>query len=553
MSNADIVSQSSSIVTFRNRTKTFNVHHLSHWTLNHVITHCTVFDIVSLVRTCKALHNMESVLFIQLKTIKLFSKNHFTRKHFNIFSLFKKVASLQYLYIDPSCKLLAFSIKKLVDSCPSLRHFDFTSYIITDQGLVMMAERCPLLKHLNINTYKLTDDSIVTLTKCCKQLEHLNIVSPSARLTDVSMNAVADYCPSIKHLNLNSHQLTDPSIINFSQKCVSTKHLNVSTCRSVTDASMTKLAKNCPSLEHIGVYRLTNVFVLALSQYCPLLKHISGQSCRDLVDTSMIQLFQKCNITHLTICQCNKLTDAFINSLAKSCRQLKHLNIGRKFDRDTFSIRSLGQHCHSLLYLDCSNIQLEDESVLSIADSCHSLQHLNLQNCMRLTDASMLSIAHQCPSLEYLNVYFCFRLTDASIQSLAKNCQLKHITVSSCIEITGVSIIAIATHCPELISLDVSHCNSLTDVSIVAVSTGCKLLKYLNIKDCISLTDYVVGTCDEYFSSLLTITISYSQFMEAKIHKNPSAYTRLHPLQLIKTCYLYQRVDLRKLHLTMYR
>ena len=105
------------------------------------------------------------------------------------------------------------------------------------------------------------------------------------------------------------------------------------------------------------------------------------------------------------------------------------------------------------------------------------LTHVNLRGCIELTDVSIKAIAKYCKDLTHLDVSMCNNLTDASITAIAQNCpSFTYLDVSGCSNLTSTSIIEIAKHCTRLTYLSVDSCMNLTDASITAIAQALLIL-----------------------------------------------------------------------------
>ena len=105
------------------------------------------------------------------------------------------------------------------------------------------------------------------------------------------------------------------------------------------------------------------------------------------------------------------------------------------------------------------------------------LTHVNLRGCIELTDVSIKAIAKYCKDLTHLDVSMCDNLTDASITAIAQNGpSLTYLDVSWCSNLTSTSIIEIAKHCTRLTYLSVDSCMNLTDASITAIAQALLIL-----------------------------------------------------------------------------
>ena len=63
--------------------------------------------------------------------------------------------------------------------------------------------------------------------------------------------------------------------------------------------------------------------------------------------------------------------------------------------------------------------------------------------------------------------------------------------------ITDAAVIALATHCPSLTSINLTCCSNITDAAVIALATHCPSLASIHLNSCPNITDEAVTTLDE--------------------------------------------------------
>ncbi|KAI8005992.1 F-box/LRR-repeat protein 4 [Camellia lanceoleosa] len=162
----------------------------------------------------------------------------------------------------------------------------------------------------------------------------------------------------------------------------------------------------------------------------------------------------------------------------------------------------------SLLW--CSNVT--SAGLKSIAEKCCSLRSLDLQDCC-VGDQGAAGVGKCCRQLEDLNLQFCKGLTDTALIVLAIGCgkTLKYVGVTTCVELTYISLEAIGSHCRSLekLSLDSEFINNK---GILVVAKGCHLLKVLKLQ-CINVTDETLQAVGIFCLSLELLALySFQRF-----------------------------------------
>jgi hypothetical protein len=116
--------------------------------------------------------------------------------------------------------------------------------------------------------------------------------------------------------------------------------------------------------------------------------------------------------------------------------------------------------------------------LVDLAKSCQELKSINVDKCEKLTDVTIRAIARHCKSLESIDVSSCRKLTDGDLAEVMESCRhLKSIHVNSCVNLTDKTIRAITRNCKSLEFIDVDWCQELTDGGLVELTKSCHHLK----------------------------------------------------------------------------
>ena len=258
------------------------------------------------------------------------------------------------------------------------------------------------------------------------------------------------------------------------------------------------LSKTCVIIDKMGCFYLTsNVTdddVVRVTREHPNLQSLNLRGCSNITDTSVSEVARRCsNLQTLNLAFCDRITDAALSEVARECSNLQSLN---------------------LMY--CRNIT--DASVLEVARGCSNLQTLNLKACSNITDASVSEVARQCSNLQTLNLEDCENITDAGLAVLSLCLKLDffdfckmhaRIAGDQCIlalcgredfqrlvefdfsgfTLTNDGLLAVASVCPNLQTLNLSGCSNITDAILLEVARRCSNLQSLDLRHCSNITD----------------------------------------------------------------
>jgi len=160
--------------------------------------------------------------------------------------------------------------------------------------------------------------------------------------------------------------------------------------------------------------------------------------------------------------------------------------------------------CPSLMNLDITDSNLQDESVCAVVANCQNLKYINIDSCDQLSSASLIAlgnlgliylIASNCKKLfvdvELSKLSGCFKSLKslsmnngsdayATLLAIVQNCSLKSLTCESFEDLSDEELITVAENCRDLERLHLSGCAVITDASIVRIAKICCQLRLLD-------------------------------------------------------------------------
>lgn len=319
-------------------------------------------------------------------------------------------------------------------------------------ALVESLKKCTMLKRLYLKSeYPEMEVLFDIPTFCCK----LESISLSRLATDNVLLKIARFCPDLHSISFHKsgERIDESNLIEFlRQRGAGLTTINLGGIRYWSEDVAMSITKNCPNLERLtGLIEITDKELKEFGKLCPMLKNFSLMN-----DTSW--------------------TDTGLSALAEGCRYLKELNIHSDEDNGT----------------DICAVGITDASILKLTESCQYLEKLSLIYLPSLTDESMYAIARNCKflksiSLEHLTVsseglkIFCASpslrglesidfsfvkgLTDDCILELVKNIfnSLYILSISSCVNVSDISMSYVATYCIKLQDLVLSNLPYILD------------------------------------------------------------------------------------------
>lgn len=171
-------------------------------------------------------------------------------------------------------------------------------------------------------------------------------------VSDVSLDAIATYCPNTAVLGLGAcHDITDHGIHSVAAALgPSLRSLDIHDASNVTDLGVYHLACHCRNLQYVNVWRvcLTSFAIsaiaetsgdslqvliigdclgidddgiLSLSENCCVLRELEMTGINKVTDSAMLQLLGEQSVaplTSLTIDRCGLLTDSTLHAIARN-------------------------------------------------------------------------------------------------------------------------------------------------------------------------------------------------------------------------------------------
>lgn len=231
-------------------------------------------------------------------------------------------------------------------------------------------------------------------------------------------------------------------------------------CFKVTDIGLSSVAKGCPSLSFVSLYRcsISDNGLELLAKSCLVLKDLNLEWCSHITDSGVCSVTNNCRILRaIKISHCEKIKGVGF----KGCSQ-------------------------TLTCLEADFCKLEPEGIMGII-SGGGLEYLNVSSLSWCIWGDGLR-AIGCglgTNIRILNFRLCRNIGDETIIEISKGCPLlKEWNLSLCSEIWLAGWESIGMHCNNLEKLHVNGCRGLCDRGLLALRNGCKHLSDIYITRC---------------------------------------------------------------------
>ncbi|RGB30672.1 hypothetical protein C1646_710842 [Rhizophagus diaphanus] len=175
--------------------------------------------------------------------------------------------------------------------------------------------------------------------------------------------------------------------------------------------------------------------------------------------------------------------------------------------------------------LDLTGAKSITESTMkALVQNFPELKHIILDNCSGAADGSVSQIAYFCHNLEHVNLANSrSSLTDVGLYALAKfeKQKLKSIDLTASTKVTDNAIVAMATHCTKLVSINFSNCALITiqglEKLIASNKNTLEQLIIHNMKSIPDLTYPFFELLTNHCSQLTTFSFTFTSIANIKI------------------------------------
>ncbi|XP_078659476.1 F-box and leucine-rich repeat protein 13-like isoform X2 [Branchiostoma floridae x Branchiostoma belcheri] len=277
------------------------------------------------------------------------------RASFNVISQCK---NLQDLNLSECKSLSDDSLRQIAEGCRALLYLNVSYTDISDGAMRALARSCLNMQYLSLAyCQKFTDKGLHYLTtgKGCRKLIHLDL-SGCTQLTSVGFHHVSVGCPTVQSLVLNDlPMLTDDHILEMTDRCQSIRALCLLGSANLSDTAFKALAQHrrLQKLRVEGNNRITDSVVKTLVKLCHQMNHVYLADCPRLTDISLKNLAMLKNISVLNVADCIRLSDSGVRQVVEgpSGARIREMNLTNCVRVSDVSLLRIAQKCQNLTFL----------------------------------------------------------------------------------------------------------------------------------------------------------------------------------------------------------
>eukprot|EP00252_Welwitschia_mirabilis_P002916 TRINITY_DN12923_c0_g1_i1.p1 TRINITY_DN12923_c0_g1~~TRINITY_DN12923_c0_g1_i1.p1 ORF type:complete len:364 (+),score=53.59 TRINITY_DN12923_c0_g1_i1:531-1622(+) len=227
----------------------------------------------------------------------------------------------------------------------------------------------------------------------------------------------------------------------------------------IINLNVTKTLRVLEGFDDMEADLVTDEGICAVAAGCRELRRVFLRRRKGIGDVGATALIKLSNLTHLDLSWCHGITDRSLEAVGSSG-----------------SLQVLILH-------GCTGITDWGLAALATGISARTLKRLDLRECGQITDVGV-SLLQQMSCLQVLNLAECGpKVTDTGGVALGAVSALESINFSWLINISDVSLVAIAENCHNLKEIDVTGCDHVTGFGVRAFSQH-KCLQVMILASC---------------------------------------------------------------------
>lgn len=313
------------------------------------------------------------------------------------------------LFLVPDQDKLAFydcskidvhSLKQIAMMVPGLK--DLTLHhagSAVDELLDYYAEKLPQLESFHLKgAFLVSQKSYVNfLSTVGPRLKSLTL-SNTARTNKLVIEAIANFCPNLKHLNISCLQRFDDECLRLLAKCQKLKSLDISFAgEELTDNTLVEVLNVIGSgLENLNISGnplLTSVTLDAIHACCANLRVLNLNELEALTDADIANLFtnwtKNAGLQELHLSRITLLTDeGLMAAVNHSHKTLKIIDVNSCNMVTKGGLLSVLNVCKRLEKFDVAFIREVDDEVVEEMINAGLTNNMNVWGCTRVTQCA---------------------------------------------------------------------------------------------------------------------------------------------------------------------
>ncbi|XP_073110721.1 uncharacterized protein [Elaeis guineensis] len=283
-----------------------------------------------------------------------------------------------------------------------------------------------------------------TMPSFLPRFPNLVTLETGKRIPDFSLEILARTCPNLRTLNLNVH-LNLTVVREFEDLALD----------DVSDNGLRAVAAGCPRLMNVALRRrkgIGDVGVVALARNARNLSVLDLSWCDSITNEAICAIRTLSSLTVLCLQGCALVTDSGLSYLAigSSSRTLRKLDLSECDQITDAGVCMLSEmSCLQELSLAECGPAITDVGGVAVS-AVHSLTRLDFSWLINLSDVTLFAVARNCRNLVKLNVTGCELITGEGIRSFSGHGSLEILVLVSCCNISADDVEHTVLECRSL-------------------------------------------------------------------------------------------------------
>ena len=399
----------------------------------------------------------------------------------------------------PDCILLQiFSFLSLEDRCILQLVAKRWSRILQDTSLwkeIDISKEKDIIRNVTDSVFEFL------LSKYGKSVKVL-ILEGCARLTDQSLNAIANCCPALQILNLNGClNMTHNGFTHVACNCTMINTISIymtgateETCYAFLDRGnitsinlpghvqptriIKKIVENCKSLKSLGVndvmpfvddddFSMDDHDILALSSRLPMIEQFTFNWCSNVSDMGLMIISVMCpKLKKLHLRECHSITLSGLEMIMANCLKLEVLTLEQLFLNKEKRLLFVRRSLANLKQLKLNDTSLTEEAIMQIISIASNLEIFHLHDSSytlpNFSERTLAHLAEHCTNMKKLKVFVVRKLDIASmLDHVMKLSNLETLEICYAGKLESFDLEKLLESCQRLNSVEIKGCEDI--------------------------------------------------------------------------------------------
>ena len=208
-------------------------------------------------------------------------------------AIVRSCRKLEHLNISYCRNITNKSLFEIAENCHDLQVFHFAeARWDSDKSISCILNSCPNLQNLDIAYSKGDVQDASTLMRRHFKIEYLDFSGAMALWNDELIIAIIRASPNLRHLEIGHIDIGDGVTEALAHTCHKLEYLDLDCCDFVSEPSICNVIRSCPKLQHLNLSccNITSMTIKEIARSCLNLKFLDLDGCENISKKAMDQL-----------------------------------------------------------------------------------------------------------------------------------------------------------------------------------------------------------------------------------------------------------------------